>query len=568
MTIDDGLFRATFFDSPIGIAILDEVGTYVEVNRAFATILGREPEEVASRNFAEFTHPTDLPRDIELMSKLERDEIPFYQTHKRYITKDGSVRWVRITVTRIEKAVRTESHHLIAQIEDITEVIQAREQLEQRAYYDTLTGLANRSLLMERLTAALAAHAKLDTTVALIFFDIDDFKQVNDSLGHHAGDQLLVVIAQRIQSAVRRSDTVARLGGDEFVILLEDVRSIKDAESLAAIITRTVQAPIMIATHEVVPTVSAGLAIAEGDVEPEALIQDADTAMYSAKRSGVASLKIYDTALREAAVAKMEIEEDLRKALREGELTVVYQPVVEFTTRIPIGYEALVRWSHPNRGVLLPEEFLAFAEQANLVVPIGSQVIHEACAFLSRYPDLAAQVFINVSPRQLGEAALARTLEAALDQHGIDPDRIAIEITESGFLKRTSVIEADLRRIAGLGIDIVIDDFGTGRGSLATLLEQPVTGVKLAERFTRRLGDRGLADKVSRGISLLVNDVGLLAVIKGVETKDQARIAQSHGWLAAQGYLFGHPLAEDELGLDQSVLGTASPVPSGSPKPS
>ncbi|MBN2176851.1 MAG: EAL domain-containing protein [Demequinaceae bacterium] len=562
--MDGGLFKATFHDSPIGIAILDEVGHYVEVNRAFARILGREPEEVVSSNFVEFTHPSDLPRDIELLSQLARDDVPYYQTQKRYLTKGGDTKWVRMTVTRIDDAVRSETHHFIAQVEDITEVVRAREQLERRAFYDGLTGLANRTLLMERLTQALANHRKRQTTVALLFFDIDDFKQVNDSLGHAAGDRLLVITAQRIQSAVRRGDTVARLGGDEFVVLLEDVRSADDAESLASIITRTMQAPVTIANHEIVPTMSAGLAVADGDTDAEELIQDADTAMYAAKRAGHALLKIYDSALREAAVTKMEVEEDLRKALRQGELAVHYQPVVDLETRNPIGYEALVRWSHPRRGVLLPEEFLAIAEQTQLVVPIGSLVIHEACAFIARHPDIDAQIFVNVSPSQLGENALARTLEAALDQHGVDPSRLAIEVTESAFLKTTPVVEADLKRIAGLEIDVVIDDFGTGRGSLSTLLEKSVSGIKLAERFARRFGDRGVGDKVSRGIALMVRDVGFLAMVKGIETEEQAELAHSHGWVAGQGYLFGHPLAEEALGLPPPPAETSTRVPSGS----
>jgi EAL domain-containing protein (putative c-di-GMP-specific phosphodiesterase class I) len=313
--------------------------------------------------------------------------------------------------------------------------------------------------------------------------------------------------------------------------------------------------------------VSAGLAIAEEGTDAEHLLEDADTAMYAAKRTGHAMLKIYDSALREAAISKMEIEEDLRKALREGELEVHYQPVVDLETRKPIGYEALVRWSHPRRGVLLPDEFLTIAEQTNLVVPIGSLVIHEACAFIARHPGLDGQVFVNVSPAQLGENALARTLKAALDQHGVEPPRLAIELTESGFLKTTPVVEADLRRIAGLDIPIIIDDFGTGRGSLATLVEKPVAGIKLAERFARRLGDRGVADRVSKGIALMVRDVGLLAVIKGIETEEQAKIAQSHGWVAGQGFLFGRPLAEEELGLSPPSVRAASGVSSASPAP-
>ncbi len=549
MDDDAGLFRATFHDSPIGIAILDEVGHYREVNRAFADILGLAPEDVVSRNFAEFTHPADLPRDIELLSQLARKEFPYYQVQKRYLTSTGDVAWVRITVTRIEDAVRTPSHHFIAQIEDVTEVRNAREALEQRALYDTLTGLANRALLMDRLDAALASHAKRDTTVALIFLDIDDFKMVNDSLGHEAGDHLLAVVAQRIQGAIRRGDTVARLGGDEFVVLLENVGGLADAESLATVITRAAQAPVSISQHEVVPTLSAGLVVAEPGSTPEGLLRDADTAMYSAKQSGHATLKIYDTTLRESAVTKLEIEEDLRKALREGELRVTYQPVVDLKSREVVGYEALIRWNHPRRGELLPSEFIAIAEQAKLVVPIGSLVAHEACAFLARHPAFTGRLYVNASPRQLGTAALARILSSAIADAGVAPERVSVEITEAGMIRTSRAAASDLDSIHELGLGIVLDDFGSGMGSLAAMLDRPVTGIKLADRYTHLLGDGGTGDKMSRGIALLANDLGIEAGIKGIETEEQVAIAVAHGWHIGQGYLLGPAKAEQELGL-------------------
>jgi len=549
MDEDAGLFRATFYDSPIGIAILDEVGHYREVNRAFATILGLEPEDVVSRNFAEFTHPADLPRDIELLSQLARKEFPYYQVQKRYLTSTGEVAWVRITVTRIEDDVRTPAHHFIAQIEDVTEVRNAREALEQRALYDGLTGLANRALLMERIEAALQSHEKRDTTVALIFFDIDDFKTVNDSLGHEAGDHLLAVVAQRIQGAIRRGDTVARLGGDEFVVLLENVRDIENAEALASIITRSAQVPVSISAHEVIPSVSAGLAIADARSTPESLLHDADTAMYAAKQSGHARLKIYDTKLREIAITKLEIEEDLRKALREGELRVVYQPVVDLTSRDVVGYEALIRWEHPERGELMPDEFIAIAEQANLVVAIGTLVTHEACGLLARHPSFTGMMFVNASPKQLGTAGLARNLKATVDAAKVDPSRVFIEITEAGVLNASKVRDSDLDSVAELGFPIVLDDFGTGSGSLSAILEKPISGIKLAARFTQRLGDNAAGDHMSRGIALLAKDLGLTAAIKGVESEAQIDVALAHGWSLGQGYLFGHALPEDELGL-------------------
>ena len=547
MDDDAGLFRATFHDSPIGIAILDEVGHYQEVNRAFASILGLEPADVVSRNFAEFTHPEDLPRDIEMLSRLARKEFPYYSLQKRYLTSTGEVAWVRITVTRIDDAVQTPSHAFIAQIEDVSEVRNARETLEQRAYYDALTGLANRALLMDRLTAALASHASRDVTVAVVFLDVDDFKLINDSLGHEAGDHLLLVLGRRIQGAVRRGDTVARIGGDEFVVLLEGVHGIEEAEALASVITRSAQLPVTLADHEVVPTVSAGLAIGRPDATAEDLLREADTAMYSAKQAGHAKLKIYDAKLREAAVSKLEIEEDLRKALREGELSVAYQPVVDLSSREPIGYEALVRWSHPLRGELMPEEFIAIAEQANLVVPIGSLVAHEACAFLARHPSFTGTVFVNASAKQLGAASLARVLEAAVSASDISPERVCVEVAESWISRTSQAADSDLESIRELGHPIILDDFGTGSWSLASILDKPISGIKLSDRFTSRLGDGAAGDKVSRGIALLANDLGLIAGIKGLETEEQRAIALDHGWRIGQGYLFGHPVPEAEL---------------------
>jgi diguanylate cyclase (GGDEF)-like protein/PAS domain S-box-containing protein len=549
MDDDAGLFRATFYDSPIGIAILDEVGHYQEVNRAFASILGLEPKDVVTRNFAEFTHPEDLPRDIEMLSRLARKEFPYYVSQKRFLTSTGDVAWVRITVTRIDDAVQTPSHAFIAQIEDVSEVRNAREALEQRAFYDALTGLANRSLLMDRLTASLASHANRDVTVALVFLDVDDFKMVNDSLGHEAGDHLLTVLGRRIQGAVRRGDTVARIGGDEFVVLLEGIHTIEEAAALAAVITHSAQSPVTLSGHEVVPTLSAGLAIGQPGATAEDLLRNADTAMYSAKQSGHAKLKVYDAKLRELAITKLEIEEDLRKALRKGELRVAYQPVVDLATREVMGYEALVRWSHPLRGEVMPEEFIAIAEQANLVVPIGSLVAHEACAFLARHPSFSGKVFVNASPKQLGTASLARILESAVSASDISPERVCIEVTESGDLRTSRGADSDLESIHELGHPIILDDFGTGTWSLASILDRPISGIKFSDRFAARLGDGATADKVSRGIALLVNDLGLIAGIKGLETEAQRSIALDHGWKIGQGYLFGHPVPEAELGL-------------------
>lgn len=538
---ESGLFRATFHDSPIGIAILDEVGRYVEVNAAFAAILHLEPADIVSKSFAQFTHPADLPRDVELLSQLARNDFPYYQVQKRYITADDTVVWVRITVTRIDDSVRTESHHFIAQVEDVTEVRRAKELLERKAFYDSLTGLANRSLLMERIDAALAKHADRETTAALLFLDIDDFKLVNDSLGHDAGDHLVAIVAQRLQGATRRGDTVARLGGDEFVVVFEQVDSVGDAEAHAAVAVRAAQAALTISDRELRPSMSGGLALAEPGMTASDLLRAADAAMYEAKHGGRGRVVVYDDALRHASIEKLEIEADLRHALREGELRVVYQPIIELETEAPFGYEALVRWEHPRRGTLLPGEFMAVAEDAGLVVPIGSFVAHEACAFVRRHPDFAGPVFVNVSPRQLGAGRFAHVLDSATRTARVDPERLCVELVEIAVDRRTPLMEEDLDDIGRLGVRILLDDFGAGGASLARLLDRPVAGIKLADVFARRLEDSGMASVLSRGIAQTVSALGVLGIIKGVESERQREIAIGHGWKLGQGFFLGQP---------------------------
>lgn len=554
MVHEGELFRRTFRDSPIGMAILDEVGHYVEVNAAFAAILGHELEGIRGRNFAEFTHADDLRADIELMSRLAAGELPYFQSQKRYVHRNGDVIWARVTVSAVELDAPDADLHFLAQIEDVTEIRRARDLLERRALYDHLTGLANRTLLIDRLTHAIESHEPRAATVACIFLDVDHFKLVNDSLGHEAGDTLLVEIANRIQTAVRPGDTVARLGGDEFVVILENIMSEAAARGLLAVITAAVQAPIMVEGHEVVPTVSAGLAMAEDGLTAEGLVRNADMAMYSAKQGGRARVEIFDESLRQLALSKLSIEAELRTAIRDGELVVHYQPVVDLETRRTVAFEALVRWEHPQRGLLLPEQFIEICEEANLVVPLGSLVLNDACAFIAAHPSFDGRVFVNVSTRQIGGADLHRVVKAALATSGIDARRVGLEITESGVLMATSAAHADLRALAEMGVDLIIDDFGTGYSALSSVLQNPVAGLKLAREFTLRLGDRSTGDRISTAMATLTNSLDMYGVIEGIETEAQFAIARRHGWTYGQGFLFGHPVPSAAISFDDDGI--------------
>ncbi len=548
------LFTATFHDSPIGMAVLDAAGSYIDVNAAFTALVEYEREELLGNSFTFLTHPEDVARDIELLSQLTQRDFPYYQTQKRYTTKSGETVWVRATVVGVHASDGGELSNVVVQIEDVTEARSARAQLEERAFYDSLTGLANRELLIEHIKAAISSHEDTNTSIALVFLDLDHFKLVNDSLGHDAGDHLLAVIAQRLQSAVRRGDTVARLGGDEFVVLLTGLANEKEAEERAAIITKGAQRPVSLSQHEVIPTLSAGVAFVDEVINAETLLRDADTAMYAAKQSGLSGITIYDKALRDEVSSRLEIEEELREALREGELRVHYQPVVDLQQLRIVGYEALVRWQHPKRGLLAPADFIAVAIQGGLIVPIGKFVVRQACNLLLNNPNFLGQIYINVSPRQVGPASMATVISKALRDSEVDPKRLCVEITEAGVLSANRIAREDIDAIAALGVDLAIDDFGTSYAALSSLVRHPISRIKLAIEFAARLGDDGFGDRFSMAAAGLTRALGVTGIIEGIESNQQFARARVHGWQLAQGFLFGTPVAEDQIDFEKIVL--------------
>lgn len=563
MAYHDELFRRTFHDAPIGMVILDEVGNYVEVNKAFAHLLGYTPDDLHGRHFAEFTHNDDLPRDVEMMGKLASNELPYFQSQKRYIHRGGDTVWARITVSSVAVSGQGSEQHYVVQVEDITEIRHARELLEWRALYDHLTGLANRTLLLDRLAMALESHESRAATVACIFLDVDHFKLVNDSLGHEGGDALLIEIANRIQRAVRAGDTVARLGGDEFVIVLENIMSLTAAEGLLAVVTAAVQAPIVIAGHEVVPTVSAGLALASPGATAAGLVRDADLAMYAAKQAGRARVEVFDESLRRASMTKLSIEAELRTAIRGGELVVHYQPVVDLETRQVKAFEALVRWNHPQRGLLLPDKFIEICEEANLVVPLGSIVLHDACNFVASHPSFRGKVFVNVSTRQIGPADLNRVVKSALTSSGISADRIGLEITESGVLMASTAAHSDIMALSAMGVDLILDDFGTGYSALSSVMQNPIAGIKLAREFTLRLGDHSTGDRISTAMAILTSSLDMYGVIEGIETEAQYEIARRHGWKLGQGFLFSRAVPADHISFTDDGAAIIQPYDAG-----
>ena len=545
MTHHDAMFRQTFRTSPIGMAVVDGDGRIEEANERFASILGYIPADLAGRVAQALVHPDDAGRDAELREQLAAGALPYFQLQTRALHRSGDTVWTRSTVTRVDSG--DEGAVYLLQMEDVSEVRRAKDLLERRAQFDHLTGLPHRSLLLDRTQRALDSHEGADATVACIFLDLDHFKLVNDSLGHHAGDRMLIELARRLRESVRPVDTVARLGGDEFVVIGENIAGQKAAEGLLAVVTAALQAPLDIDGHRFVPTISAGLALAEPGITAETLVRNADLAMSHAKNAGRNRVEVFREELRDSALVRLSVETELRAAIREGELVVHYQPVVDLASRETVAFEALVRWRHPQRGLLLPQEFIEICEDSNLVIPLGAFVIHEACRFIAANPAFHGKVLVNVSTRQIGGADLTRVVRGALEDTGVDPSRLGLEITESGMLLATQSAASDLSALAGMGVDLILDDFGTGYSALSSVLQNPVSGLKLAREFTLRLGDRSTGDRISTAIATLTDSLHMYGIIEGVETEAQYRQAREHGWLLGQGFLFGHPLPAEQI---------------------
>ncbi|HZJ06615.1 MAG TPA: EAL domain-containing protein [Nocardioidaceae bacterium] len=534
----DQRFRLTVENAPIGMTMVRLDGTFLEPNQQLCRILGYAPEQLCAMTFQEITHPDDLESDLALLDRLRAGEISHYEMEKRYIRQDHSFVWARLTVSLVR-----DSHdrplHYVSQVEDVTEMRAAQEKLEQRALYDPLTGLANRGLLIDRMTHALARRDD-DDLVAVGFCDLDHFKRINDSLGHHAGDTLLREVARPIQGAVRGNDTVARMGGDEFVLLLPDVESLATAQAIMERARQAVQEPIQVGSNSLGIGISAGLAISSAGRSAEMLLRDADTAMYAAKANGRSRCAVYTSAMRSRALMHLSVESELRRAIECDEFELHYQPIVKLVDPQTVAYEALVRWRHPNRGLLLPGAFLEVAEESQLIGELGALVLRHACQFLAQHPQASWRVFVNVSPVELGrglDGVVITELEAA----DVPASRLGLEITENGALNATGSSLAEMKRLRAIGIEMLMDDFGTGYSALSSVLTTPITGIKLDRSFTAQLGDGGTADRITSTVANLVQSLGLHGVAEGIETEEQRSQALKHGWTHGQGYLFARP---------------------------
>jgi diguanylate cyclase (GGDEF)-like protein/PAS domain S-box-containing protein len=540
------LFRQTMEHTPVGFAILAVDGRFLRVNRMLCRHFGYRADELHERRLIDLVHPDDrieTGAKIELVMSGEKDSI---QLERRFSGNGEMLIWCVLSLSLVRDDDGA-PQLVIAQLLDVSEIRKAHELLTHMALHDPLTGLPNRTLVLDRIQKSLDRSRRSGKRVAVLVCDLDHFKVVNDGVGHELGDAVIIEVSKRLQRALRAADTAGRIGGDEFIVVCEDVEDEREAIAVAERIQRAVSEPATVGERTVVPTISIGIAVSTGPAaEPLTLIRDADTAKYRAKEYGRNRWDIVDVALRKQATERLDLEQSLRQALDEGQLRLHFQPIVDLATREVVGREALLRWVHPQRGLLGPSEFLQVAEESGLITEIGRWVIHEAARIAGQARDSSGYVAVNVSPSQVSRPGLADTVEKVLAETGLPPERLVVELTESVMLSAAPAARKEISRLDDFGVRIVVDDFGTGFSALSYLRDLPVSGIKVDRSFTAGLGQDHQCERIVEALTGLGKGLGVDVIVEGVETEQQSEMLSAIGCEHAQGYLFGRPVPNFE----------------------
>ncbi len=552
---DQASYLAALLDNvPESIYFKDAGSRFRLVNRYTARKLGAaDPAEVVGKTDFDYFSADHAERALQDEQEILRSGVPLVNIEEKETYPDGSERWVSTT----KMPLREGGGAIVGTFgisRDITDRKRMEEQLARQALYDGLTDLPNRALFLNRLDHQFrrARRAERPLLFAVLYLDVDRFKGVNDSLGHKTGDELLVGVARRLEACLRPSDTLARVGGDEFVALLEDLRAPEDAKRVAERMQQQLAAPHSVQGTEVFCSASIGIALSSSGIQrAEDMLRDADTAMYRAKANGRSRYEVFDTDMHHRAVSALRLETDLRRALDRRELVVYYQPVVDLDDREIAGFEALVRWRHPQRGLVTPSDFIPVAEETGLIAPIGLWVLKEACRQMRQwqadYPtNRRLRMSVNLSGHQMGDPDIVDQIARALESTGVNPTALAIEITESALVRDLAAGARVMERLRQLAIELSIDDFGTGYSSLSYLHALPADALKIDRSFISRLRRDGSQSEVVQAIISLAHSLGMKVIAEGVETRDQLDILTSLGCDGAQGFLFARPLVSQQ----------------------
>ena len=542
--------HSTVFESIMeGVAVTDADVKIISVNPAFTHITGFKPEEVLGKNpniMKSGRHDEEFYRRM-WESIIEHGSWSGEVWNRR---RNGSIKPEWLNITRVCNDAGATTNY-VASFIDTSAIRASQEQLHHLAHHDNLTGLPNRLLLKDRLDQSFKRARREKCQVAVLFLDLDEFKKINDTLGHKVGDEVLKQAARRIQALLRKGDTVARLGGDEFVILLDRLDRAEDASLVARKVLSTLRQPFTIANRELYIGVSIGISIFPQDGEDsDKLVRNADIAMYRAKQLGKNLFQFYTEALSQTANYKMELEADLRNALEAGQLQLFYQPQVSLADRRIVGAEALLRWQHPEQGLIPAAEFIQLAEETGLIMPIGEWVLQEACSQLLTWDEQGAQrlrISLNISGVQLHRSALFELVQSVLQKSGVQPDRLEFDIGESTFLAVTEKNLDVLHRLQSLGVGLAIDDFGAGYTSFGYLQRLHADRLKLSRSLLEGVPSNRDKSVIVDAITSLGEKFGIPILAAGIETEEQLHFAHKIGCKTGQGFLFAEALPPDRF---------------------
>ena len=546
--------------------IVDRARQIVFVDAAAQRNWGFDADTLCGIALLEHVHPDDHGRIQDLIGRAEASPSTDVLCEARLRHVSGG--WCPSEVIANDLSAEPNIEGIVLTCRDISERQSLEEELVHQAQHDALTGLPNRALFTDRVSHALARAQRGSDLVGVCIIDIDNFKVVNDSLGHRAGDQLIVQVTERLRAGVRPGDTVARLGGDEFAILFENLTFNEEVVKLLDQVTGELSRPIIVEGHSMFVTISAGIAVADAvDQDPGSLLRNADIAMYRAKTNGKARLTMFDDSMTGDALERLELEADLRDAIENGQLRVYYQPIVDLESGRVAEVEALVRWEHPTRGLIPPLKFIPIAEQTGLIVPLGLWVMRESCRQTRQWQDefpgqADLMVGVNLSARQLDQADLIDEVSAVLLDTGLRPGSLRLEITESLTVENAEWTQMRLRALKSLGVKLAVDDFGTGYSSMAYLSSFPIDTLKIDRCFVNKIAEpEGSA--IVQAIITLAHSLGLNVTGEGIESQDQLRHLQDLGCHEGQGYYFSRPVTGEAMA---SLLARTQLIPTDKPE--
>ncbi len=534
-------FRLAFENNTAGMAIADLDGRLVEVNRSYCEMLGYAPEELLGRDLSEVTHPEDRSLTGEMNRRLASGGVDRVRYVKRYVHNDGRVLHAEISTGVITDGAGVPVS-LVASVKDVTEERSLLSQLTHQALHDPLTGLANRALFEDRLSQVRERADRLDGWNAVFLLDLDDFKAVNDTLGHHVGDELLVELARRLEKVTRSSDTLCRFGGDEFLYLAEGLRS--SADEVADRLLGVLGEPFLLSGVRLEQGASLGVVVYEASGrDRNELLRDADTALYEAKRQGKGRYVLFTPEMRDRTSSRFELARELRRALPSGELAMAYQPLVDLATEEVVGFEALMRWQHPRRGPVPPDEFIPLAEQSDLIIELGSFALTDASAVAASWQQGAGAtrppyVSVNLSARQFHDPDLPATIDGALSASGLPASCLVLEITESVALSDLPTASRVFEYLGERGVAVALDDFGTGYSSLSYLARLRPAIIKIDRSFVSPPQETSYDNALLEAIISLGHKLDLTVLAEGIETRAQLEHLRALGCHLGQGYFF------------------------------